>query len=231
MLMKMKPLSKDFREALNLNDDAAILNNFKDKNFVISVDNFITGVHCPNWLNASYSITRAILVAVSDISAMAAKPYCIFLSISMPKKIKKNLFDDLQKGINKALFLTDMKLAGGDLCVYDGPLSFCVTVVGKAKKNNILKRAGARIEDYLCVTGTIGDSKIGLDSLLKQRKFDHILLTMKPHNHVFEDCIGKEFKKSENYIGATRNPFNRNTKYDLLIYQFNYEMLPGCFKR
>ena len=172
----LKPLSKGFKEALNLNDDAAILNNFKDKNFVISVDNFITGVHCPNWLNASYSITRAILVAVSDISAMAAKPYCIFLSISMPKKINKKLFYDLQKGINKALFLTDMKLAGGDLCAYDGPLSFCVTVVGRAKKNKILKRSGARIEDYLCLTGTLGDSKIGLDNLLKQGKLNKSLL-------------------------------------------------------
>jgi thiamine-monophosphate kinase len=173
----LKPLSMGFNDALNLNDDAAILKNFKDKNFVVSVDNFITGVHCPNWLNASYSITRAILIAVSDISAMGAKPYCIFLSISMPKKIKKNLFDDLQKGIKKALLLTDMKLAGGDLCTYDGPLSFCVTVLGRAKKNNILKRAGARFEDFLCLTGTIGDAKIGLDSLLKKRKLNKSILT------------------------------------------------------
>jgi len=173
----LKPLSMGFNDALNLNDDAAILKNFKDKNFVVSVDNFITGVHCPNWLNASYSITRAILIAVSDISAMGAKPYCIFLSISMPKKIKKILFDDLQKGIKKALLLTDMKLAGGDLCTYDGPLSFCVTVLGRAKKNNILKRTGARFEDFLCLTGTIGDAKIGLDSLLKKRKLNKSILT------------------------------------------------------
>ena len=173
----LKPLSRSFNDALNLNDDAAILKNFKDKNFVVSVDNFITGVHCPNWLNASYSITRAILIAVSDISAMGAKPYCIFLSISMPKKIKKKLFDDLQKGIKKALLLTDTKLAGGDLCTYDGPLSFCVTVLGRAKKNNILKRAGARFEDFLCLTGTIGDAKIGLDSLLKKRKLNKSILT------------------------------------------------------
>jgi thiamine-monophosphate kinase len=44
------------------------------------------------------------------------------------------------------------------------------------KKNNILKRSGARIEDYLCLTGTIGDSKIGLDNLLKQGKLNKSLL-------------------------------------------------------
>ena len=36
-----KPLSKNFSEALNFSDDAAILKVFKNKNFVVSVDNFI----------------------------------------------------------------------------------------------------------------------------------------------------------------------------------------------
>ena len=69
-----------------------------------------------------------------------------------------------------------MKLAGGDITVYDGPLSFCVTVVGKARKKNILKRTGAKAKDYLCLTGTIGDAKIGLDSLLKKKRLNQAML-------------------------------------------------------
>ena len=92
----LKPISKGFKDALNLNDDAAILNNLKEKNFIVSVDNFITGIYCPHWLNAKYSISRAILVAVSDLAAMAAKPYCLFLSISMPRK-KKEIYLKIYK--------------------------------------------------------------------------------------------------------------------------------------
>ena len=81
----LKPLSKKFKDALNLSDDAAILKIFKSKNLVISVDNFIYGIHCPDYINISSAVNRAILVAVSDLSAMAAKPYCIFISITLNK--------------------------------------------------------------------------------------------------------------------------------------------------
>ena len=42
-----KPLSKNFEEALNLSDDAAVLKVLKNKNLVVSVDNFIYGIHYP----------------------------------------------------------------------------------------------------------------------------------------------------------------------------------------
>ena len=71
----LKPLSKNFDEALNFSDDTAILKVFKKKNLVVSVDHFICGVHCPNYIDISIAINRAILSAISDLSAMAARPY------------------------------------------------------------------------------------------------------------------------------------------------------------
>ena len=65
----LKPLSKNFKEALNLSDDAAILRIFRNKNLVISVDNFIYGIHCPDYINISSAVNRAILAAISDLSA------------------------------------------------------------------------------------------------------------------------------------------------------------------
>ena len=112
-----KPLSKNFNEALNFSDDAAILKVFNNKNLVVSVDNFIYGIHCPDYINISIGINRAILSAISDLSAMAAKPYCIFISITLNKNnISKKLFKDLKHGLSKALRRTRTFLAGGDLC-------------------------------------------------------------------------------------------------------------------
>ena len=90
-----KPLSKNFEEALNLSDDAAVLKVLKNKNLVVSVDNFIYGVHCPKYINISSGVNRAILAAISDLSAMAAKPYCIFISITLNKD---NISTKLLKG-------------------------------------------------------------------------------------------------------------------------------------
>ena len=67
--------------------------------------------------------------------------------------------------------------------------------------------------------------------LLKQKEFNYILLVDDELNHPFQNCIGEKFKKSQNFETSTRNPFNRGTKYNLSINHFNYEMLPGCFKR
>ena len=49
------------------------------------MDNFIYGIHCPKYINISSGVNRAILAATSDLSAMAAKPYCIFISITLNK--------------------------------------------------------------------------------------------------------------------------------------------------
>ena len=173
----LKPLSKKFKDALNLSDDAAILKIFKSKNLVISVDNFIYGIHCPDYINISSAVNRAILVAISDLSAMAAKPYCIFISITLNKlTISNKLLKDLQIGINNALKTSKTMLGGGDLCTSSQPASFSVTVVGEGVKKNILRRKGAKPDELLCVSGNIGDAKIGLDMLIKKNNFSEGLL-------------------------------------------------------
>ena len=173
----LKPLSKKFKDALNLSDDAAILKIFKSKNLVISVDNFIYGIHCPDYINISSAVNRAILVAISDLSAMAAKPYCIFISITLNKlTISNKLLKDLQIGINNALKTSKTMLGGGDLCTSSQPASFSVTVVGEGVKKNILRRKGAKPDELLCVSGNIGDAKIGLDIKKKKNNFSEGLL-------------------------------------------------------
>ena len=166
-----KSLSKNFEEALNLSDDAAVLKVLKNKNLVVSVDNFIYGIHCPKYINISSGVNRAILAAISDLSAMAAKPYCIFISITLNKNnISIKLLKGLKQGINKALKNSKAFLAGGDLCSSSGAVSFSVTVIGEGFRKNLLHRKGAKPNELLCVSGNIGDAKIGLDVLLKNKK-------------------------------------------------------------
>ena len=166
----LQPLSKNFKDAINLTDDAAILKKYNSENYIISTDTFINGIHCPDWVNVKFAIMRAILIAVSDLAAMAAKPYCIFLSASFPRDEYKSFFKDFRDGLNQGLLMTGMKLAGGDICTHKGPVMFCITAVGLRKKKYVLKRSGAMPGEKLCVTGNIGEAKIGLDILLKEKK-------------------------------------------------------------
>ena len=166
-----KPLSKNYEEALNLSDDASVLKVLKNKNLVVSVDNFIYGIHCPKYINISGGVNRAILAAISDLSAMAAKPYCIFISTTLNKdNISTKLLKDLKQGISKALKNTKVFLAGGDLCSSSGAVSFSVTAIGQGFRKNLLHRRGAKPNELLCISGNIGDAKIGLEILLKNKK-------------------------------------------------------------
>ena len=99
------PISKNFSNSFFLEDDAALLKNFNNQDYVVSVDNFIHGVHCPLDLKPKASITRAILTATSDLAAMAAKPYCMFLSISLPNKNCISKMKKISIGIKKKLSL------------------------------------------------------------------------------------------------------------------------------
>ena len=164
----LSPLTKNFKESLFLKDDAAILKKTHKKK-IVSMDNFIHGVHCPDNLAPNLSVARAILVAISDLAAMASLPYCMFISISLPRKEGLEKMKKISNGISWAITHTKLRLLGGDLCTYDGPLSYCVTVVGIENKK-ILKRKGAKAGDFLIVSGTIGDSKLGLDCIEKRIK-------------------------------------------------------------
>ncbi len=162
------PLSKKFKGSLCLSDDAAILDVSDRKKYIVSVDNFILGRHCPINVKAKDAINRAIITSTSDLAAMAAIPDIFFLSLSLPYKYNIKLIKELIKGIKVAMKLTNLKLAGGDICTHDGPLAICITVMGISKNKEILYRKGAKVGDKLIVTGNIGDAKVGLDCMLKK---------------------------------------------------------------
>ena len=56
-----------------------------------------------NNLNPKLMILRAILCATSDLAAMGVTPYCMFLSLSIPKIKGEKIFKDISDGIKRQL--------------------------------------------------------------------------------------------------------------------------------
>ena len=163
------PLSKNFKPSISLQDDGAVLKSFDNESFIISVDSFIQGIHCPSFLDPKSMAIRSIFCATSDLAAMGAIPYCMFLSLTIPKNKGNSFFKKISQGIEEATKKVGINLAGGDLASYDGPLAISVTVVGKKNHNEkILLRKGSNVGDYIGVTGFIGDAYLGLKILEKK---------------------------------------------------------------
>ena len=87
-------------------DITNFLKYLKNENYLVSVDSFIQGVHCPSFLDEKLVIIRAILCATSDLAAMGALPYCVLLSIAVPKKKNKNFFKNFVSSLSHQRFQT-----------------------------------------------------------------------------------------------------------------------------
>ena len=61
-------------------------------------------------------------------------------------------------------------MVGGDTCSSPKDLFIDVTILGEVKSRELLTRSGARPGDVLYVTGTLGESAIGLELLKRGSK-------------------------------------------------------------
>ena len=144
---------------VGIGDDAAVLKVAFDRELVVTTDTLISGVHFPEDLTPQDIGYRCLAVSLSDIAAMGAEPMWATLALSMPDA------DEAWLGaFSEAFFkLADefsLQLVGGDLT--RGPLVITVHVHASVPVGAALTRRGARPDDLIYVTGTIGDAAAAL---------------------------------------------------------------------
>ena len=140
---------------LSVGDDCAIL--AANSKLLISTDTSVADVHFLKAMPSDAIAYRAVAVALSDIAAMGGKPVAFNLSLVMPN-FKPDWMKGFRKGLQKISKEFKCPLIGGDLV--KGPLQVSVTVIGKPKKE-ILLRSGANAGDILCLSGALGRGYLG----------------------------------------------------------------------
>ncbi len=156
------------REGLGLKDDAAVWKPPEGLDAVISMDTLVEGVHFPQGKFDAQIAQKLIAVNISDIIAKGADPLGYFMSLSLPEKIHLDALKEFCSGLEIAQSEYDIKLWGGDTTRTNGPTTLSVTMIGTVPKGEAVLRSGAKIGDFVCVTGNIGGSYLGLKTLLKQ---------------------------------------------------------------
>lgn len=154
--------------ALGIGDDAAAFAPAPGQLNLITTDMLVEGIH----FDLSYSDPlslgkKALSVNLSDIAAMGGKPRYYLLSLAIPPAMTLDFLDDFIGGMLSRAEQFDVQLIGGDTCSSSGPLILTLTVLGEQSPDLLVRRSGARPGDQICVTGTIGDSALGL-RLLRQ---------------------------------------------------------------
>jgi len=154
-------LSKNNKGSFDLSDD--IFFDYKKK-IGISIDSFIEGRHFLNFINPNLVIKKALRGAISDLICKGIIPQYYFMSCSGNKKhLTKVNLAKIKLALKEEQKKYNIFLAGGDTS-YSNKLSITVAVVGYSKKNPVL-RSGAKINDDIYITNTIGDAFVGLKVL------------------------------------------------------------------
>ncbi|WP_133581933.1 thiamine-phosphate kinase [Aureibacillus halotolerans] len=152
---------------LGIGDDAAVFRPDDGKNIVVCQDQMVEGTHFTKTTMGMSDVGyKALAANISDIAAMGAWPAYYLVTLTIPKHTNKDEIRDLYKGMQELASFYSMDLIGGDTT--SGPaLIINVTVLGYADPKQILTRSGAQPGDVLFVTGFVGESGAGLDTLLK----------------------------------------------------------------
>lgn len=156
------PLSIGAPGAFNLTDDAAEIPT--DGAVIVSCDAVIEGVHFLATDPLHTVAQKALRVNLSDMAAKGAKPTGWLLTLAWPKQRHTAAIADLAAGFAADVAHFGIPLIGGDTVSTHGPLMLSVTILGAPLGKAMVRRAGARTGDLVCVTGTLGDGWLGLQT-------------------------------------------------------------------
>jgi len=150
-------------------DDAAVVRTTTET--VATADLLVEGRHFDLAFSSPADVGfKALTVNVSDIAAMGAVPRYALVSIGAPAATPIALLESLYDGISEAARAYSVNIAGGDTVGAD-EIIVSVAVLGELGAGGVVRRAGARAGDLLCVTGELGAASAGL-ALLRAESGD-----------------------------------------------------------
>lgn len=145
--------------ALGIGDDCALLQLPAGEVLAVTTDTLVSGRHFPVE-TAPYDIGwKSLAVNLSDLAAMGAHARWFTLALTLPDA-DQGWIKEFARGLSDLSAQSNVALVGGDTT--RGPLSITITAMGTVAVGKALKRSGAKVDDVICVTGTLGDAALAL---------------------------------------------------------------------
>ena len=150
--------------AVGPGDDSAVIDVSPGHQLVASIDSLIADVHFPADAPAQLIGYRALMVALSDVAAMAATPRYVLVSLTIPDP-DVDWCRGLARGMRRAAQAASVYLCGGNFS--RGELAIHVSAHGEVPAGRALTRTGAQPGDGVFVSGELG----GAAACVRQRDF------------------------------------------------------------
>jgi thiamine-monophosphate kinase len=151
--------------ALDLTDDAALLDCPPGYHLVITVDQLVEGVHFLPDDPPAVVAKKLLRRNLSDLAAMGATPRHYLLTTALPASRDDDWLRRFAEGLAEDQHRFGLALLGGDSTSTPGPASLTLTAIGQIATGREVRRNGAKPGDRIWVSGTIGDAYLGLKVL------------------------------------------------------------------
>ena len=190
-----KPFSPQRKTTVRgIGDDAAVIDGGADY-ILLSTDMLTEGVHFDlSYVPLQHLGYKAVAVNVSDIAAMNGRPEQVVISLGLSNRFSVEAIDALYQGIHSACKNYQVDLVGGDTTASASGLVIAVAVLGRAGKDRVSYRSGAKENDIICVTGDLGAAYVGLQVLEREKQVFLANPEMKPELEKYEYAVGKQLK-------------------------------------
>ena len=151
-------------------DDAAVI-DLGDEVLLLTSDMMTEGVDFDlSYFPLKHLGYKAIVRGVNDILAMNGRAEQVTVSLGVSAKISVEALDDLYEGMETACAELGVDIVGGDTTASMNGLIINISVVGRAKKESVVYRSGAREHDLICITSNLGAAYMGLHLLEREKR-------------------------------------------------------------
>lgn len=138
-----------------------------DEALVMTTDMLVEDVHFLRGVSSAEEIgEKSLMVNISDVAAMGAKPVATLLSIALPESAQGEWAEKFMRGYYEASKREGVALVGGDTTASKDKIAINVVAIGRAPMANIKRRSAAKIGDIVAVTGKLGTSSKGLVDIM-----------------------------------------------------------------
>jgi thiamine-monophosphate kinase len=156
--------------SLGIGDDAAAVKIHPEKLLLVTTDSQVEDIHFIKELISAQDLGRkSVAVSVSDIGAMGGVAKFFLVTVGFSKEEDQEFLEGLMAGFQLGRDEFGLELIGGNLSA-SRELFIDVTVLGEVESDIMVKRTGARAGDTIYVSGTVGDSVLGLKALKSGKK-------------------------------------------------------------
>lgn len=159
------PLAAGYPGALDLKDDAAIIETTPGRCLVATTDTMVAGVHFLPDDPPDLVARKLVRVNLSDLAAKGARPTVYLLALSMPDSIGLDWLRGFADGLAADQKKFGIFLVGGDTTSTPGPLTLNLIALGEIARGKEIRRSGARAGDRVFVSGTLGDAALALKAM------------------------------------------------------------------